>query len=212
MSSDRITRHRLADRLFHWAMAASMLTLVGTGLCPILGIEFEWIDIHWIAGLVLTVVVVWHIVRAVLQQDLMSMWLGPVELIKAVAAAAKGAEPKPGKYSVAQRLMHHMVTVLCLAALVTGLLLMFRIEQPLWERDPYVLAQSTWGWVYVIHGLAAVVFVSVILLHVYFALRPEKLFYTRSMILGWITRQELNDNHDPSRWPEASQGAERTDS
>ncbi len=136
MSSDRITRHRLSDRIFHWAMAASMLALVGTGLCPILGIEFEWIEIHWIAGLVLTVVIVWHIFRAVFQQDLMSMWLGPVELIKTMAAVLKGHEPKPGKYSVAQRLMHHTVTVLSLAALVTGLLLMFRIDQPLWGARP----------------------------------------------------------------------------
>ena len=41
MSSDRIIRHHLVDRLFHWAMAASMLTLLGTGLCPILGLEFD---------------------------------------------------------------------------------------------------------------------------------------------------------------------------
>ena len=181
-------------------MAASMLTLVGTGLCPILGIELDWVDIHWIAGLVLAATVVWHIIRAVLQQDLMSMWLGPVEFFKTVATLSKGKEPKPGKYSVAQRLMHHTVTILCLGALVTGFLLLFRIDTPLWERDPYLLAQSTWGWVYVVHGLAAVIFVAVILLHIYFALRPEKLFYTRSMILGWITRSELADNHDPARW------------
>lgn len=200
MSSDRITRHRLADRIFHWAMAASMLTLVGTGLCPILGLEFDWVPIHWMSGLVLTAAIVWHIVRAILQQDLMSMWLGPREFFKTVAATLRGEESKPGKYSVAQRLMHQTVTVLCLAAIVTGILLLFRIDTPLWERDPYILAQSTWGWVYVIHGFAAVVFVTVIMLHVYFALRPEKLFYTRSMILGWITRKELTENHDPEQW------------
>jgi formate dehydrogenase subunit gamma len=200
MSSDRITRHRLADRIFHWAMAASMLTLVGTGLCPILGLEFDWVPIHWMSGLVLIAAIVWHIVRAILQQDLMSIWLGPREFFKTVAATLRGEEAKPGKYSVAQRLMHQTVTVLCLAAIVTGILLLFRIDTPLWERDPYILAQSTWGWVYVIHGFAAVVFVTVIMLHVYFALRPEKLFYTRSMILGWITRKELTENHDPEQW------------
>jgi len=200
MSSDRITRHRLADRIFHWAMAASMLTLVGTGLCPILGIEFDWVPIHWMSGLVLIAAVVWHTVRAVLQQDLMSMWLGPKEFFKTVTATLRGEEPKPGKYSVAQRLMHHTVTVLCLAAIITGVLMLFRIDTPLWDRDPYILAQSTWGWVYVIHGFSAVAFVTVIMLHVYFALRPEKLFYTRSMILGWITRKEMVENHDPDRW------------
>jgi cytochrome b subunit of formate dehydrogenase len=99
--------------------------------------------------------------------------------------------------------MHSTVTVFCLGALVTGLLMMVRIDTPFWERNPYLLSQSTWGWIYVLHGLAALIFVSVIMLHVYFALRPEKLFYTRSMILGWITRKELEDNHDPDLWKDA---------
>ena len=208
MSSDRITSHRLVDRLFHWVMAASMLALLGTGLCPILGLEFDWVPIHWMAGVVLTVTIVWHIFRAIFQQDLLSIWIGPSELIKALVALRKGAFPKPGKYSIAQRLMHSTVTVFCLAALVTGLLMLVRIDTPLWERDPYLLAQATWGWIYVVHGLAALVFVSVILLHVYFSLRPEKLFYTRSMLLGWITSKELEENHDPALWSHSRDNSE----
>jgi formate dehydrogenase subunit gamma len=203
MSSDRIVRHHLVDRLFHWAMAASMLTLLGTGLCPILGLEFDWVPVHWISGVVLTIAVVWHIVRALLQQDLRSIWVGPIELLKTIGSLRSGVFPKPGKYSIAQRLMHSTVTVFCVAALVTGLLMLVRIDTPFWERDPYLLSQSTWGWIYVLHGLAALIFVSVIMLHVYFALRPEKLFYTRSMILGWITRKELEENHDPALWKDA---------
>lgn len=200
MSSDRITRHQLSDRLFHWVMAATMLTLMATGLCPILGWEFDWVPIHWISGVLLTITVVWHIVRSITQQDLRSIWIGPIELLKLVGSLRSGIFPKPGKYSVAQRLMHSAVTVFCLTALVTGLLMLVRIDTPLWERNPYLLSQSTWGWIYVLHGLAALVFVSIILLHIYFALRPEKLFYTRSMILGWITRKELEENHDPALW------------
>ena len=203
MSSDRIIRHHLVDRLFHWAMAASMLTLLGTGLCPILGLEFDWVPVHWIAGVILAITVIWHITRALLQQDLMSIWIGPIELLKTIVSIRSGIFSKPGKYSIAQRLMHSTVTVFCLGALVTGLLMMVRIDTPFWERNPYLLSQSTWGWIYVLHGLAALIFVSVIMLHVYFALRPEKLFYTRSMILGWITRKELEDNHDPDLWKDA---------
>lgn len=202
MSSDRIVRHHLVDRLFHWAMAASMLTLLGTGLCPILGLEFDWVEVHWIAGVVLAVTIIWHIARAILQQDLMSIWIGPIELLKTLASLRNRIFPKPGKYSIAQRLMHSTVTVFCLAALVTGGLMMVRIDTPFWERNPYLLSESTWGWIYVLHGFSALVFVSVIMLHIYFALRPEKLFYTRSMILGWITRKELEENHDPTRWTE----------
>ncbi len=202
MSSERITRHKLVDRLFHWAMAASMLALLGTGLCPILGLEFDWVPIHWIAGVVLTVVVVWHVARSILRKNLLSIWVGPVELLKTLAAVRNGLFPKTGKYSIAQRLMHSSVTVFCLTALVTGLLMLVRIDTPFWERDPYILSQSTWGWIYVLHGLAALVFVSLISLHIYFAVRPEKLFYLRSMVFGWITREELEKNHDPDIWTE----------
>lgn len=203
MSSDRIIRHTLIDRLFHWAMAVSMLTLLGTGLCPILGLEFDWVPPHWIAGVVLSVTIVWHVVRSILRKNLLSIWVGPIELLKALAAARSGLFPKPGKYSIAQRLMHSSVTVFCLTALVTGLLMLVRIDTPFWERDPYLLSQSTWGWIYVLHGLAALVFVSLIMLHVYFGVRPEKLFYLRSMVFGWITRDELEKNHDPALWSEA---------
>ncbi|MBT6960197.1 MAG: cytochrome b/b6 domain-containing protein, partial [Rhodospirillaceae bacterium] len=44
---------------------------------------------------------------------------------------------------------------------------------------------------------------SLIMLHVYFGVRPEKLFYLRSMVFGWITREELEKNHDPEQWSEA---------
>jgi hypothetical protein len=39
-----------------------------------------------------------------------------------------------------------------------------------------------------------------VMIHVYFALRPEKWKYTRAMIRGWITRQEFDEQHDPQRW------------
>lgn len=203
MSSERIVRHKLIDRLFHWIMAASMIALMGTALCPILGIEFDWVPIHWIAGVILTVVIVWHTVRAIVQQDLMSMWVGPSELIKTLGALRVGRDLKTGKYSVAQRLMHNTVTVWGLAVLVTGLLMLVRIDTPFWERDPYLLSQSTWGVIYVVHGLSAVIFFGLVMMHVYFALRPEKLFYTRSMILGWITKSEFEANHDEALWRNA---------
>ena len=40
----------------------------------------------------------------------------------------------------------------------------------------------TWGLMYVLHGLAGVGLIALIMVHVYFALRPEKLVITKSMI------------------------------
>ena len=51
-----------------------------------------------------------------------------------------------------------------------------------------------------LHGLAGVGFVGLVIAHIYFALRPEKLWITRSMLLGWVTRREYLEYHDPERW------------
>ena len=62
---EQVVRHRLPDRLYHWTMAAAVLTLLGTGFLPILGWKFEWVMAHWIAGLVLAALVVLHIVDSI---------------------------------------------------------------------------------------------------------------------------------------------------
>jgi formate dehydrogenase subunit gamma len=78
--------------------------------------------------------------------------------------------------------------------------MMVKVDTPFWTRDPYWLSDSTWGVIYVLHGLAALTSITLIMVHVYFAFRPEKLWLTRSMVLGWITRSEYAEQHDPARW------------
>ena len=90
--------------------------------------------------------------------------------------------------------------VAVLTTLVTGGFMLLRIDTPWWQRNPYLFADATWGIVYVLHGLAALLLITMVMMHVYFALRPEKLKFTRAMIRGWITRQEFDEHHDPKRW------------
>jgi formate dehydrogenase subunit gamma len=203
MASERILRHKAIDRLFHWVTAASVLTLLATGLLPVLGIDFNWITIHWVAGVVLIAVVLFHIVRASFWQSLRSMAVGPSDLAGLSAELGFGGAGavKPGKYLVAQRLMHHVITIFALTAIVTGALMLTKIDTPFWKRQPYWLQEHTWGIVYALHDLAAMAFVSLIMLHVYFALRPEKISYTRAMIAGWMSRQDYLEHHDPAKWP-----------
>src|SRR5271163_5165652 len=55
-----VLRHKLPDRLYHWTMAVAVLTLLFTAFAPILGWKFEWVTAHWIAGIVLAILVVIH--------------------------------------------------------------------------------------------------------------------------------------------------------
>jgi hypothetical protein len=52
----------------------------------------------------------------------------------------------------------------------------------------------------VLHGLAGVGLISLVVIHVYFGLRPEKRPITKSMVFGWMSRDFVLKEHDPARW------------
>ena len=200
-----ILRHGFVARVFHWVMAFSMLTLLLTAFLPIVGVQFAWVYWHWMAGILLTASVMFHIVHATFVLDFWSIWVGPkdipefkAEMLREVGIDAPG--PKPGKYPLGNRLYHLAVVVAGLSVIVTGILMMWRVRTGLVERNPYLLTDSTWGITYVVHGLMGVGFVGLVIAHIYFALRPEKLWVTKSMIFGTITRRQYLEHHDPDRW------------
>jgi cytochrome b subunit of formate dehydrogenase len=207
---ERIGRHGLGARLFHWGMTVAMLALLVTGFLPIVGIQFGWVTIHWIAGLALVAVVLYHIVHVLVRRSLAEMWVTAADrrdarlrVGRALGARAQ-APGKPAKYPLENKLYHHIITLTSVAVIATGLLMMVRIPTPFWARNPYLLSDFTWGVVYVLHGLTSVALVTLIMVHVYFAIRPEKLWLTWSMIYGWIGRAEYLQYHDPQRWAVAS--------
>ena len=178
----RLVRHALTDRLLHWATAASAIVLLATAFLPILGIDFAWVTIHWVTGIVLGLTVSIHVVRSLFWKELRTVWnLG--EATGDLRAA-----------------IHHLFALVIITTLITGGLMLVKIDTPWWERNPYWLTEGTWGLIYILHDLAALLLVVMVMLHIYFALRPEKLFFARSMILGWVTREEHAEHHDPNRW------------
>jgi len=202
----KVTRHSGVDRLNHWVIAACVLVLLATAFLPILGVDFAWVAIHWWTGLVLILAVLAHILRSLFTKPLAAVWIGPRDVRDALAVLAKALRRsgskvlKPGKYSFAQKLIHLAFSLVVLTAIATGALMLAKVDTPWWERNPYWLADKTWGVIYLLHGLAGMLLITMVMTHVYFALRPEKLMYLRSMVLGWITRDEYERRHDPSRW------------
>jgi len=208
---DRVPRHSLAARLFHWVMAAAMLALLFTAFLPVVGLRFPWVTIHWIAGVVLTLSIVYHIIHATFFMDFWSIWVGPKDIPEARAEVLRelGHDvpgPQPGKYPLGNRLYHTVIVLAGLAVIVTGVLMMKRIQTPFFVRNPYMLGDATWGFTYVLHGVAGVGLVGLVIAHIYFALRPEKLWITKSMIFGWITRRQYLEHHDPNRWVVSGSG------
>ncbi|MGD0157055.1 MAG: cytochrome b/b6 domain-containing protein [Terracidiphilus sp.] len=203
---ERVPRHTLTARLFHWIMAASMITLLITAFLPKLGIQFNWVLWHWIAGLVLTASVLFHIVHASFFLDFWSIWPDMTDLRDAMNRTRRffGKDaPLPSrfaKYPLENKLYHGVVMLAGLAVIATGLFMMKRVQTGILVRNPYLFSDMTWGLMYVLHGLAGVGFVALTLMHVYMGVRPEKFPITKSMIFGWMSRDFYLEEHDTTRW------------
>jgi formate dehydrogenase subunit gamma len=187
---DAMLRHAGIDRLFHWGMAITMLLLLATSLMPIMGWNFAWYGIHWVSGLVLTLLILLHILRALI-------WQKPGTML--VISAADFRRSGAGKYTLAQKLMHLAWTVAILVAIVTGLLLLQKAGVPFMERNPYARTMAGWGVITLLHDLGALLSIFLVLVHVYFGILPEKRAYLRAMFKGFIGRSELTAEHDLKR-------------
>jgi cytochrome b subunit of formate dehydrogenase len=187
-------------------MAASMLTLLGTAMVPILGLEFNWVEIHWIAGLVLTVSILYHVIHASFWLDFWSIWLNKEDASEAIARFKRAmgrsapAPRKAAKYPWDNKMYHTAIVLSALAVVPTGLFMMKRVETLVFVRNSYLFSDGTWGVMYVLHGLTGIGLVGLVIAHIYFAIRPEKLWITKGMVFGDITRQEFLAHHDPQRW------------
>jgi cytochrome b subunit of formate dehydrogenase len=202
----QILRHAMSERVFHWGMSAAMLVLLVTGFAPVMGIQFAWVTIHWVAGVILTLMIVYHIIHATFWQDLWAMWVDKADIKAGVAelrhmVGRNGTEvPKAAKYPIDHKLFHHAAAVSGLAAIVTGVLMMLRLETAFWTANPYMFADSSWGVVYVVHGVSSVALIALVISHIYFAIRPDKWWITKSMIYGFIDQEKYVQNFDPNRW------------
>ena len=209
---EQVTRHSFGARFFHAIMALSMLALLFTAFLPKVGVQFAWVKWHWIAGIVLTISVVYHIIHASFWLDFWSIWPDSQDTEDAgnrvkLALGQSAPEPKKfGKYPLENKLYHLVVMLAGLSVIGTGVFMMKRVRTPFFIRNPYLFSDMTWGWMYVLHGLAGIGFVALVTVHIYFAIRPEKLFITKSMIFGTISRENYLEHHDPSRWVVAAEG------
>jgi len=201
-----VPRHSLAARMFHWIMAAAMFALLITAFLPRVGVQFAWVTYHWIAGIVLTASILFHIVHATFWMDRWSIWPDKADIEDAMRRfkrATGQAAPPPrrfAKYPLENKMYHGVIVLAGLSAVLTGVFMMFRVRTGFLPRNPYLFGDMTWGLMYVLHGLAGVGLIALIMVHVYFAIRPEKLVITKSMIFGTLAREHYLEHHDPQRW------------
>src|SRR5262245_46377571 len=155
----RIPRHSLTARAFHWIMAAAMLTLLFTAFLPKVGVRFDWITYHWIAGAVLTASVVFHIFHASFWLDFRSISPDRADIQDAVRRVRRflgmhAAPPRRfAKYPLDNKLYHGAIIATGLTAIGTGVFMLGRVRTIFFTRNPYTFDDMTSGTLYVLHGL-----------------------------------------------------------
>jgi cytochrome b subunit of formate dehydrogenase len=183
-----------------------MFTLLFTAFLPKVGVRFNWVTYHWIAGVVLTASILFHVIHASFFLDFWSIWPDRTDVEDASRRVRRffGMPAPPprkfAKYPLENKLYHGAIMLSGLAVICTGVFMMFRVRTIFFPRNPYLFGDMSWGLMYVLHGLAGVGLIALVMMHVYFGLRPEKRAITKSMIFGWMDREFYLQEHDPERW------------
>jgi cytochrome b subunit of formate dehydrogenase len=146
--------------------------------------------------------VIFHIVRALFiltPSDIRIRWRdfsGSVISTTAKVLDSPRTKKRISKYSIGQKAFLHAVALVVLVAIATGLVMMVDIDSPFWDKNPFIISAGSMGLVFVLHGFAGLFSITMIIVHFYFAVRPQKMYMTRSMLRGWINRKECERNHD----------------
>ena len=183
-----------------------MFALLITAFLPRVGVLFAWVTYHWIAGAVLTVSILYHVIHATFWLDPWSIWPDKADIEDAQRRLKRfmGQEAPPprrfAKYPLENKMYHGAIVLTGLAVILTGIFMMFRVRTVFFPRNPYLFGDLTWGLMYVLHGLAGVGLIALVMVHVYFAVRPEKFDITKSMIVGTMSKEHYLEHHDPERW------------
>jgi len=178
MSGRTLTRFGDIERIGHWLLAVSFITLALTGLnitygkyflLPVLGKPafaaiaaggkwlHNYVAFAFMAGLVM-ILVMWIKENFPNKHDI--MWL-----IKGGGMLAKGVHPPAEKFNAGQKILFWLVIWGGLALSITGVVMLFpfQIELPLLAMEPLQQMQFVTTW----HAIIALGLVVVVIAHIY---------------------------------------------
>ena len=103
------------------------------------------------AGIALTISIIYHIIHASFWLDFWSIWLNKEDVNEATTRfkrAIGGNAPAPrkaAKYPWDNKMYHTAIVLSALAVVPTGLFMMVRVRNPLFSRNPYLFSDAHLG-------------------------------------------------------------------
>ena len=151
-----------------------------------MGIKFDWVPAHWISGVVLGVAVVYHLCRVFFVHGIWEMMPAKpdITMLRRDVLFRNVPDEPSGKFDLFQKIYHWAVGIVVLALVITGFVMLAKIDTPFWARDPSILSDWNWGIVYVVHGASSLLLLFFFIVHLYFAFLPDYRAHLIAMILG----------------------------
>jgi formate dehydrogenase subunit gamma len=237
---EEVERFTLTQRVGHWVMAISIFLLMLSGFI-IMNTDVtinalpgvSWLALHELTGIILIGYTVFHVGHVAAKGTWMKMWFSRNDLEDQLVRVKNffgltEEYPRQFEYPGAQKMLHAGVTAATLGLIVTGLVLLRRLNfVGLWEATrefsflgiDFTLGQAgslgLISWSFVVHDFLAIGMVALVMGHVYFALRPQEWGITRSMITGNVPTELYAEKYDPRSWtvgnPSAADGGQPDD-
>lgn len=222
---EEVHRFTVAQRASHWIMAIAIFALLLSGFLLMNNAVtvkalpgLSWLAIHEVGAIVLIGYVFFHIGHVAYKGTWDEMWFGARD-VRDQAVRLKNffglteEYPRQFKYPGAQKLLHWGVTAATIGLIVTGLVLLRRVNfGPFWDTTrEFTFLGIEFGlgttgqlglvsWSFILHDFLAVATVALVMGHIYFALRPQEWDVTQSMITGYVSVEGYAEKYSPTSW------------
>lgn len=222
---EEVDRFSVAQRASHWIMAIAIFALMLSGFIIMnnavtvkVVAGLSWLTIHIASAVVLIGYTLFHVGHVAYKGTWNRMWMGRKEVTDLWTrfknlVGLTDEYPRQFYYPSAQKLLHWAITGATLGVIATGLVLWRRVSfEPLWSATrEFTFLGVTFGfgtteamglisWSFVLHDFFAIAILSLVMGHVYFALRPNEWEITKSMITGTVPVEEYAEKYSPSSW------------
>jgi len=206
---EKIPRHNLFQRVYHWGNAAAVIMLVVSGWMiyqprgfPVLpGSPSEWFFWHgWGVALLLVGLAFHAVYESFIARSPNPMAVNRAEMVRILAICRNflglsKSYPRATKYHPGQILFHWAVAGNLFLLILTG----FVIWKPFRDFLPLSLFGLGWDFIFysrLLHGFFSATLVASLIGHFYFALGIKKNWpETKSMITGQIPLRQYLESH-----------------